>query len=213
MKKYALIASLLILTLLSGCAAQAANSPSAAGAGAETSAQGATRGGQFANMTEEEMRERMRAADVFGEVKSVVGNEVTIKLAKPMTLPNRQVQSGQNQSGNAQGQNQGRTGGNTSGGGNAGFAQAMPAGGMIIMGPGGPMPGGTGGQNQTRTRTQSLELEFTGEELTVTIPVGIQISKSAATITFDKIATRDIIQIWKLASDSEKVERITVVSA
>ncbi|MFT9497521.1 hypothetical protein [Anaerosolibacter sp.] len=135
------------------------------------------------------------AADVYGRVKSIIGNEVVLELAE---MPQRREGQGGSGQGSA-----GQNGGSTP---IANQAGQMPPSGSPPMG---------GGQGE-RTGIQR-EIKLTGETLTLLIPVGVPINSFAQGV-MKELDIADIyegmmMQIWYDKEDeaSKTIIRVMVV--
>lgn len=127
---------------------------------------------------------------LYGKVKKIVGNSVTIELAEP---PKAGARNGQNRAGSTNG--------------------APPN-----FGEGGPPRDGAGSGNKTGTRGTTFglsvsDLKLTGEVKEVLIPVGVTIQsaggKNAKTIDFADIKAGDVITVF-YAQGTEQVQRVMI---
>ncbi|MEW9122120.1 MAG: hypothetical protein AB2421_05355 [Thermotaleaceae bacterium] len=139
-------------------------------------------------------RPEQQRPDIFGRVKSIVGNEVVLEVAE---MPERANGENQNAPG-AQGQTRDNTGARATGGG--------PVGGGSMGG--GPMGGGT-------QRGNSSSLNFTGETKTILIPVGIPITSMGQSgskeLDIADIYKGMIMQIWFDQEDKEMIAQVRVM--
>jgi hypothetical protein len=127
--------------------------------------------------------------DLMGEVQSIIGNSVTIALAK---VPTRDASTAKTTQG------------------------TQPTAGQM---PSGPPPGDQGAQGGqgaqgTQARTQrTMTLTLTGETKEVLIPVGIEImsgmGKSAKIVDIADIKKGSTIMIY-YAEGTENIERVTI---
>ncbi|SHI89757.1 hypothetical protein SAMN02745975_00854 [Geosporobacter subterraneus DSM 17957] len=142
-------------------------------------------------------RPQFQRPDLYGRVKSIIGNEVLLELAE---MPERS-------SGTSPGDGASPGGVRQSGGGGAMTAGgAMPA---IPGGGGGPMLSGSGQQRTARA------LNLTGETKTILIPVGIPII-SFGQNTQKELDLADIyqgmmMQIWLDPNDKEMITQVRVM--
>lgn len=172
--------------LLSGCSKTNAVLEQSVGTNQESSDESETRG--------QNGRSEQQRPDLFGRVKSIVGNEVVLEIAE---VPERA--SGENQSATrAQGQTRDNTGARATGEGPMG---------------GGPMGGGSmGGGTQ---RGSSSSLNFTGETKTILIPVGIPITSMGQSgskeLDIADIYKGMIMQIWFDQEDKEMIAQVRVM--
>lgn len=141
-------------------------------------------------------------ADLMGEVKSIVGNSLTLALAK---VPTREAGTG------TQGATPPTGGEMPSGGG------TPPEGGGASSGTGNQGGGGQGsfgGSGSTGTR-RAMNLTLTGETKELLIPVGVSITSgngdNAKTKTIDiaDIEKGDVLMIYYVEG-TEDIEKITV---
>ncbi|MBB6215228.1 hypothetical protein HNQ80_001317 [Anaerosolibacter carboniphilus] len=155
MAKYKLIIAVITTALLlTACG----NSQPQVAAG--TTGQGSQKSEQTAGSNSEENKNNagqnqgrvQERPDVYGRVKSIIGNEVVLELAE---MPERR--SGQNGTG------QGGTGQNS------GSAPAGNQGGQMP-------PAGNGQMGQVQRSGMQREIKLTGETLTLLIPVGVPVN-------------------------------------
>ncbi|SNS61118.1 hypothetical protein SAMN05446037_101469 [Anaerovirgula multivorans] len=125
-------------------------------------------------------------ADLYGKVKSIIGNEIVLELAEIPAMPERE----ENKQEEKQSINQ------------------------IAMGGGGqgPMPGGMpGGQRNGG----NAELNLTGETQTIMIPVGVPITslgqKASNELDIGDVTEGSILQIWFDKDDSERVVKVRMM--
>lgn len=178
-------------------------------------------------------------ADLMGEVKSIVGNSLTLALAK---VPTREAGTGTQgatpptggempsgggtppEGGGAPfegapsgtGGQEGAAGGSTakSGGSTASSGQTRPSGGASsgTGNQGGGGQGGFGGSGSTGTR-RAMNLTLTGETKELLIPVGVSITSgngdNAKTIDIADIEKGDVLMIYYVEG-TEDIEKITV---
>ncbi len=139
-------------------------------------------------------RSEFQRPDIYGRVKSIIGNEVVLEFIE---IPERTGVAPQG--GTAQ-QTPGRQ---------AGSGGAMPSGGAVPGGGGGPMPTG-GGQQRT-----NREIKLTGETKTILIPVGIPIitlgQNTQKELDLADIYQGMMMQIWLDANDNEMITQIRVM--
>lgn len=217
MKKFKTAVIVLGLTvLLSGCAVQGAESVMSGVKSEVKVAEGVVTELQKQETNQEKggLKEDARqreAADFTGEISQMIGNELTLKLVdiKGMSqMPQRAEAPENDTSSNDTSSNDTSSGkeaekasertpkaitGNT----NSGF----PGGGGGFPGGGGPGGGRTTGANvgTGRSRTAAtLSLDYTGEEKTVTIPVGMNIAggRGQSETTFESLQVGSVISIW-----------------
>jgi len=141
-------------------------------------------------------RGQFQRADLSGQVVSIKGNEVTIKVIKQPEFPQ---QNGNNNNGsNSNGSNNNNNNSNNNGNSNNSNSNN----------------GNTGNQG-TRQRRQ---LEFTGETKTITIPDGAPITtmvrgnqgRETKQLKVTDIKAEDILQIWYADKDKGTVSKISV---
>jgi hypothetical protein len=151
--------------------------------------------GESGNNAGQSQRREQGAADVYGRVKSIIGNEVVLEVAE---MPQKR----EGQGGSGQGAT-GQNGASASGANQAG--QMPPAGGP-------PMAGGQG----QRTGMQR-EIKLTGETLTLLIPVGVPINSFAQggmkELDIADIYEGMMMQIWYDKEDeaSKTIIRVMVM--
>lgn len=198
MVKYKLMAVVLSAALL--LTACGSSQPQvAAGAPGEESQKSAQNtgnsSGENRNNTGQNQRREQAAADVYGRVKSIIGNEVVLEVAE---MPQRREGQGGSGQGSA-----GENGGSTSSVNQAG---QMPPG-------GGPPMGGGQGQRSGMQR----EIKLTGETLTLLIPVGVPINSFAQggmkELDIADIYEGMMMQIWYDKEDeaSKTIIRVMVM--
>lgn len=172
------LSALFIVLALSGCSA----APADGTALKEEAAKTETTDGQ-------NKQNAFVRPDVMGEVQSIVGNSITIALAKVPTRDTTGAGTGQ------------------------GFPPAdgqMPAG----PPPGDPAGQGVPGAQSGQSRTpRAMNLTLTGETKEILIPVGIEImsgmGKSAKVVDIADIKKGDTIMIY-YATGTENIEKITI---
>lgn len=127
-------------------------------------------------------------ADLSGIIRSVVGNEFVVakldlsEMGGEGMMPNGEMPEGEmEESDDAAVLSFGSTGG-------------MPGGGQG-GGPDGGGPGGMMGEDDSDDATTELLRQST-ENVIVTIPVGIQITKGAESLTISDLAAGDMLTIW-----------------
>jgi len=145
--------------------------------------------------------QKRKAADLVGEIGQIVGNEITLKL---VNMPKMSEGSGQGQtqtdSTKDQKKNQPKAiTGSTDGG--------FPGGGFQ----GGP-PREAGSNSTTQKSDKVLNLDYTGEEKTITIPVGMTITsgRSQTGVTFETLQEGNVLSIW--LDDKGAVEQARLIS-
>jgi len=196
-KKIALfvIALLSMVVLLSGCSTAATTEATGTqGANSAVTSQQPSAAGSGAGGTENPSPGQGRP-DLFGKVKSIAGNEVTLLLADMPEMPER----AEMQENTAVSEESKETARSQAGPG--GFA-------------GGP-PGMERGENQPVTRDLSA-IDFTGETKTLLIPVATPVvsgNRGEATeeLDFSDIEAGDILQIW--LDDEERVVYVRLQKA
>ncbi len=143
---------------------------------------------------------------LYGKVKKIVGNSVTIALAEPPKISER-------------------TGQARNGTGNASDSMPPPPSGdgpPPNFGQGGPPTDGAGGGNRSGTRSgtrgtgfglSASDLKLTGDVKEVMIPVGVTIQsaggRNAKTIDFADIKVGDVITIFNVQG-TEQIQRVIV---
>jgi hypothetical protein len=169
------LSSLFIVLALSGCSAAPADGTALKEEAVKTeSPDGQNRQNGFVR------------PDLMGEVQSIIGNSITIALAK---VPTRDTTA-------------------------TGTGQGMPpADGQMPSGAPPDGQGAAGGQgSQTRTQ-RAMTLTLTGETKEILIPVGIEImsgmGKSAKVVDIADIKKGDTIMIY-YATGTENIEKITI---
>lgn len=184
MQKKFLILPILFLLILSGCSLK--NSSADANANANQKNVGGGPGWD----RRPDFGQPDRAADITGLVKSIEGNQVTIiKLDRPQRATSTDQKSGIDQ---AQTQNeQNRTGNMT----------RTFSGGNGRVGP--MMGGGRPGEESEESRAQMLEQlkKMSTGDVTVTIPVGIQMLKPDTTSSDDKQPTMAEASLTDIQAD------------
>lgn len=234
MKKFKIAAAMLGLTLLlSGCGlnAKAAMNESnekvkvTAAEEKEVSQQNQEAGTaesqnkaeQQGNTQQQGNTRKQEKADFVGAISEIVGNEITLKLVKMPEMPEmpqsnapRQNKSKQDSTSKDSATAEKKTPKAITGSTDSGFPG----------GPGGPgFPGGGKEQSQKSNASsaaansqKSLDLEYTGEEKTVTLPVGMSISSGRGQQggTFETLQKGNVISIW--LDDSGSVERASLIS-
>ncbi len=146
-------------------------------------------------------QKKMKRPDVVGEVKSIIGNSITIALAK---MPEKEMT-------------------NTTGKSTTTAQDGPPAGGPPMDG-GGPAGGSesgkssAGGTGKSTTsgsgnNNRSFTLTLTGETKEVMIPVGVEITsgggKTAKSIDIADIQKGDTIMIYYVEG-SQTIERVSI---
>lgn len=204
LNRRAAIAGILGLTMIlsSACSASGANeAASSTSSNTEKTTASAQTSGQSSAANTTGDHKTFKRPDVIGEVKSIIGNSVTIALAK---MPERTLNS-------------------TSSSSSSGASQGQPpAGGPPADGGGGP-PSGSSGSGTGRTSSgsgsgsgsanRSFSLTLTGETKEILIPVGVEITsgngKNAKTIDIADIKKGNTIMIYYVEG-SETIEKVTV---
>ena len=156
-------------------------------------------------------------ADFAGEISEIIGNEITLKLIKIPEMAQMPAQ-GQRPAGQQASTEKSKKTEEKS--------EPRAITGSTDNGfPGGPggFPGGVGGResqksssgnsssNKTTRQAQSLVLEYTGEEKTVTIPVGMNISngRGQSGAAFDTLQKGNVLMVW--LNDAGNVENVRFI--
>jgi len=143
-------------------------------------------------------------ADLAGEISEIIGNEITLKIVKMPQMAERPQQSETQQADTKEAEKSAPkaiTGSTDTGG--RGFG-------------GGGFPGGPPGETSTNANAQSnkvaIKLDYTGEEKTMTIPVGMGITsgRGQTEITFETLEKGNVLSIWQ--DDSGTVEKARLIS-
>lgn len=224
-----ILLTLLIGTLaLGGCAAGGTSAEATNGTTTQESTEKATtQNGASTTGTDQTKKENNRA-DLMGEVKSIVGNSVTLALAK---VPTRTTDSssaqggappegggtppsgggappegaGNASGGNAKSSSSGSSNSTKSQGSSTGSAGGPPSGGPE----GGAGMGGSGGTGNRR----AMNVTLTGETKEIMIPVGISITSgmgnNAKTVDIADIEKGDVLMIYYVEG-TEDIEKITI---
>lgn len=158
---------------------------------------------------DQENRE-MEAPDLFGSVKSILGNEVVLAIA---TTPSAETLEEQRNEERQQKLNETAVGGTPS---SEGSGTAGGGGGTGSGGSGGGAGGGTsasGGTNVAKGLSSGRPLELTGEEVTLMIPVGISIQAPGVDYFLDigDIFPGSILQIWLEDDDPGKIIQVKLI--
>ena len=147
--------------------------------------------------------------DLYGSVKSILGNEVVLALAE---LPSAEMLEEKRNEERQQNLNEMAVGGTPSpeGAGGGGGSSAGSG------GPGGGTGGGSGASSGTNTPkglSSNRALELTGEEVTIMIPVGISIQAPGFEHPLDigDIFQGSILQIWLENDDPEKILQVKLI--
>lgn len=183
-KSISLIAiSLITASLLFGCKAKTTDNQNSTAQNNQS--QGNFNGkGQF------------QRADISGQVVSIKGSQITIKVIKQPQLGQQGGNNGSNNTGNSNNNNS-NSNSNSSSNSNAGGNN------------------GNGGNQGTRQRRQ---LEFTGESKTITVPDGTPITtmvrgnqgRETKQLQVKDVKADDILQIWYADKDKGTVSKISV---
>lgn len=194
-KTISLIAiSLLTATLLFGCKAKTVDNQNA-NSNQNSTAQSNQNGGNSNG------RGQFQRADLSGQVVSVKGTQVTIKIIKQPTFG----QQGGNNSNNNSGNNSTSNNNNSNNNNNNSSGNTNNTNGNNGN-------GGSQGQKQRR------QLEFTGETKTLTIPDGTAITttvrgnqgRETKQLKVTDIKADDILQIWYTDKDKGTISKISV---
>ncbi len=214
----AISALLLVLTACGSSAVASGNgAPGQADSGATANSQAGGRqgnGGPGGQLSGEQ-------ADLFEEVSSVSGNNITLKLIE-MPSFNRDGAPSQGYQGNG-GRRQGQSSGSGNNGGNndtgnSASGNSRPANGSS----GAARPSGERRQGNGQGQGRQWSTQYTGETKTITIPADAEISSMGRganggngqqTLSIADIKAGNMLQVWYSDKEKETVSRVTVIQA
>ncbi|WP_069998298.1 hypothetical protein [Cellulosilyticum sp. I15G10I2] len=169
------------------------------------------------NQESEITRTTSQTPDIIGEISEIVGNEVTVKIVNmPEGSQINEVPEKRNPQADDTNQAEEKK---------APRAITGSADGGLGGGPGGAFPGGgfqrgdAGGQRTGRQvnaggdaagARAALKLDYTGEEKTITIPVGMTIAggRGQNEMTFESLQEGNVISIW--LDEAQNIEKINL---
>lgn len=210
MKNKISIIALSALMLLAACGS--ANTASAGGnTDSGSAAQGTAPNGQANNR-------QVERADLIGEVSTVSGNNITLKLMEmPSFNGNGAPQQGYSRNGGRQGAAAGNSNSGSSGntGNPADDSSAKPS-------VDGKTARPSGGNGQGGGQGRQWSPQYTGETKTLTIPDGLEISSagrgpsgdsSQQSLTVSDIKTGNILEIWYSDKEKETISKISIMQS
>ncbi|MDF2595918.1 MAG: hypothetical protein K0R69_2259 [Clostridia bacterium] len=222
MKKFKTAVIVLSLTvLLSGCAIQGAESVMSEVKSEVKVAEGVVtelqkqETNQDKSGSKEEAKQREQA-DFTGEISQMIGNELTLKLVDIKGMPQMPQRAETPENDTSSGEEAEKASERTpkaiTGNTNSGFPGGGGGGGF----PGGGFPGegrttGTNAGTGRSSTAATLSLDYTGEEKTVTIPVGMNIAggRGQSEATFESLQVGSVISIW--LDDKNEVESARLI--
>lgn len=208
MKKFRIVITILGFSmLLNGCSALNNQESTSSNITQEVKVSEGTqteiqKGEKVQQTTEGNATEKKREpADLAGEISQIIGNEITLKIVKMPEMAEMPQQS-QIQQDDTEEQKKSTpkaiTGSTDNGAGGPG---------------GGGFPGGPRGETSTRSNSQrnksTIDLDYTGEEKTITIPVGMGITSRRTEVTFETLQEGDVVSIW--LNDNGTVEKASLI--
>jgi len=164
-----------------------------------------------------------QAADVTGEITSVSGNQITLKLVKMPSFSRNGAPPSGNSSPGAIGGPAGDSGPAKSGDNPAQGTNPARRSGNQAPDNGGERRG-SGDRYQGNGQRQARIMEYTGETKTITVPEGVSITamggrpgndngSEKSDLKVSDLAKGNVLQIWYSEEDKDTISRITVMQA